>query len=90
MLYFACGVRRSSSPAPSSRCTKRLLAASAICRRNDISPRSEIYLAELVDYDMSVDDLDLYQIMRAAGQVEGALGLGLTTKYSKPKPRLTA
>jgi hypothetical protein len=59
-----------------------------VCRRNNIAPRSQTYLTHFVEYDMSVDDLDLYQIMRAAGQVETILGLSLTTKYEKPKPHV--
>jgi hypothetical protein len=40
------------------------------------APRSETYLAHFVEYGMSIDDLDLYQIMRATGQIESVLGLG--------------
>ncbi|MFZ1426649.1 MAG: ImmA/IrrE family metallo-endopeptidase [Geminicoccaceae bacterium] len=30
-----------------------------VCQRNGIAPRSQTYLAQFVEYDMSVDDLDL-------------------------------
>jgi hypothetical protein len=56
-----------------------------VCRRNEIAPRSETYLTSFVEADTSVDDLDLYEILRAAGQVETALGLSLTTRYEKPQ-----
>ena len=58
-----------------------------VCRRNEIEPRSATYLTSFVEADTSVDDLDLYQIMRAAGQVETILGLSLTTRYEKPQQR---
>lgn len=61
-----------------------------VCWRHDIRPRSETYLAHFVEYDMSAKDLDLYQIMRAAGQVESILGLAPTTKYEKPKPSIAS
>ncbi len=35
----------------------------------------------------TVDDLDLYQIMRAAGQIESLLGLTTHTRYEKPRHR---
>ena len=35
--------------------------------------------------DTTVDQIDLYQIMRAAGQVEALLGLTAHTKYSSLK-----
>jgi hypothetical protein len=56
-----------------------------VCHRNGIKPKSERYLSRYVDKDTSTDSLDLYQIMRAAGQAETLLGLGSHTKYDKPK-----
>jgi hypothetical protein len=35
----------------------------------------------------TVEQIDLYQIMRAAGQVETLLGLVSPTKYDKPLRR---
>jgi len=46
---------------------------------------SESYLSAYVNADTNVDQLDLYQIMRAAGQVEAALGLTAHTKYYRPR-----
>jgi hypothetical protein len=35
----------------------------------------------------TIDSLDLYQVMRAAGQIESLLGLTMNTKYDRPKKR---
>ena len=56
-----------------------------VCQRNGIKPKSESYLSKYVCQDTTTDTLDLYQIMRAAGQAETLLGLGAHTKYDKPK-----
>jgi len=56
-----------------------------VCQRNGIKPKSESYLSKYVSQDITTDSLDLYQIMRAAGQAETLLGLGAHTKYDKPK-----
>ena len=46
--------------------------------------QSESYLSTQVKSDTTVDQIDLYQIMRAAGQVEALLGLTAHTKYERP------
>ncbi|MCC6263879.1 MAG: ImmA/IrrE family metallo-endopeptidase [Bryobacterales bacterium] len=46
-----------------------------VCWRQGIRPASQTYLANFVNADVSTAGLDLYQIMRAAGQVETLLGL---------------
>jgi hypothetical protein len=56
-----------------------------VCERHGVKPKSESYLEKYVNKDTTVDNLDLYQIMRAAGQVESMLGLSVQTKYVKPK-----
>jgi hypothetical protein len=56
-----------------------------VCQRNGIKPKSESYLSKYVGKETTTDSLDLYQIMRAAGQAETLLGLGAHTKYDKPK-----
>ena len=33
----------------------------------------------------TVEDVDLYQVRRAAGKIEALLGLAVTTKYENPK-----
>jgi antirestriction protein ArdC len=55
-----------------------------VCRRNGITPASETYLANYVRDNMTVNDIDIYQVMRAAGQVEGLLGLAEHSKFEKP------
>lgn len=55
------------------------------CARNGVISKSQTYLANYVKANTNVDMLDLYQIMRAAGQVETLLGLTAHTKYEIPK-----
>jgi hypothetical protein len=54
-----------------------------VCRRNSVTPKSQTYLSEFVDDNTTLDLIDVYQVMRAAGQVETALGLALRTS---PRP----
>ena len=56
-----------------------------VCARNGVVSKSESYLSAYVNADTTVDQLDLYQIMRAAGQVEAVLGLTAHTKYDRPR-----
>jgi hypothetical protein len=44
-----------------------------MCARNGITPSSETYLANYIRQDTTMDQVDVYQVMRAAGQVEGLL-----------------
>jgi hypothetical protein len=46
-----------------------------VCNRRGVQSKSETYLSSFVDANTKLDDLDVYQIMRAAGQVETMLGL---------------
>ena len=46
-----------------------------VCARNGVECQSQSYLASYVEQDTTTEQLDLYQIMRAAGQVETILGL---------------
>jgi hypothetical protein len=59
-----------------------------VCRRNGVTPASETYLTNYVRDNMTVDDIDVYQVMRASGQVEALLGLAehskLNSKGRKP------
>ncbi|MBL8204740.1 MAG: hypothetical protein JNM09_10965 [Blastocatellia bacterium] len=48
--------------------------------RNGVKSKSETYLTNFVSQNTTVDWLDLYQVMRAAGQVETILGLTAHTK----------
>jgi len=49
--------------------------------RNGVTSRAEAYLSAYVAQNTTVDEIDLYQIMRAAGQVESVLGLTAHTSY---------
>ncbi len=46
-----------------------------VCARNGVENASETYLAKYVDSNTTVETLDLYRIMHAAGQIEHVLGL---------------
>jgi hypothetical protein len=46
-----------------------------VCERNGVESRSHPYLSDYVDADTTIDTLDVYQIMLAAGRVESMLGL---------------
>lgn len=56
-----------------------------VSARNGIESKSHPYLSGFVRSATSVDDLDLYQIMRAAGQVEALLGVTSHTSFGKKK-----
>lgn len=46
-----------------------------VCCRNGVETGSESYLANYVNSNPTIDQVDLYQVMRAAGAVEQMLGL---------------
>ena len=52
-----------------------------VAARNGVASKSEKYLADYVEKNTTVDHIDVYQVMRAAGQVEALLGLTAHTKY---------
>jgi hypothetical protein len=56
-----------------------------VCARNGVASQSESYLSHYVKDDTTVEHIDLYQVMRAAGQVEALLGLTAHTKYDRPQ-----
>lgn len=55
-----------------------------VCKRNGVESKSKTYLSDVVDIDIGIDDLDIYQIMRAAGHVEAILKLTGHTKFDMP------
>jgi len=61
--------------------------AYVVCARNRVHSKSETYLANYVKDNPSVDDIDIYQVMRATGQVEALLGLAAHTRYERPTGR---
>ena len=52
-----------------------------VCERNGVASKSSTYLANYVTQHTTVDKIDIYQVMRAAGQVEILLGLTAHTRY---------
>lgn len=52
-----------------------------VCERNGVRSKSQSYLSHFVDMGVTAESLDLYQVMRAAGQVEGILSLTMHTKF---------
>ena len=60
-----------------------------VCARNGVSSKSQTYLTNFVEKNTSIEHLDLYQVMRAAGQIEALLGLTAHTRYGPKtnKPR---
>jgi hypothetical protein len=55
-----------------------------VCERNGVHSKSKTYLSTYVKPNTTIDHLDIYQVMRAAGQVETLLGLGAHMKYDQP------
>lgn len=53
-----------------------------VCLRNGVTSASETYLTKYVSENTTISDLDVYQVMRAAGQVETLLNLGRRMKFS--------
>lgn len=54
-----------------------------VSNRNGIKPHSESYLANYVSNNLAVNDMDLYAILKAAGQIETLLGLATHTSFEK-------
>ncbi len=54
-----------------------------VSNRNGVQPNSESYLSAYVAGNRDIDCVDLYQITRAAGQVESLLGLTAHTKFDR-------
>lgn len=53
-----------------------------VCARNGVTSASETYLTNFVNENTTISDLDAYQVMRAAGQIETTLGLSRRTKFA--------
>jgi hypothetical protein len=58
-----------------------------VCARNGVTSEAETYLNDYVKKHTTVEQIDLYQVMRAAGQVETLLGQVAQTKYDRPLKR---
>ena len=61
-----------------------------VCERNGVKTKSETYLSHFVGNGGKPETLDLYQITRAAGQVEIILNLTKHTKFPPPTARRDA
>jgi antirestriction protein ArdC len=57
-----------------------------ICARNGVTSKSETSLANYVTQNTLIDEIDLYQVMRAAGQVESLFGLTEKVVYEHMRP----
>lgn len=55
-----------------------------VCARSGVQSRSHTYLSDFVSESTTADDLDVYQVMRAAGQVETLLGLAAHARFDRP------
>jgi hypothetical protein len=62
--------------------------AYVVCRRQNITPKSQTYLSAFVNANTGADDelggMDFYQVMRATGQVETLLGLVNHVRFTHP------
>jgi len=58
-----------------------------VSERIGIKSKSHPYLSKLVGANSSAEDIDIFQVMRAAGQVESLLGVSPKIRYDKPEPR---
>lgn len=55
-----------------------------VCERNRVQSKSQTYLSNFVSVSTTVKDLDVYQVMRAAGQVETMFGLAAHAQCDRP------
>jgi len=62
-------------------------AAYLACQRNGVKCKSKVYLANYVKKHQSIENLDIYQIVRAVGQMETLLGLTAHTRYELTRIR---
>lgn len=58
-----------------------------VCKRSGVTSKSETYLMNFVGQNTTVEDVDIYRIMRAAGQIESLLGLGAQSGFSPRRAR---
>jgi hypothetical protein len=52
-----------------------------VCERNGVESRSKTYLPNFVEQNTPVGNLDIYQVMHVAGQIEMLLGIGAKTNF---------
>ena len=56
-----------------------------VCKRNGVESKSEGYLSSYVQANTTVDHLDLYLLLKAAGQIETVLQLGDMVSFGPRK-----
>ena len=74
----------------SSESQKELEAESVaflVAARNRVCSKSEAYLSNYAREYPTIDSVDVYQVIRAAGQVETLLGLTAQLSFDKPESR---
>lgn len=54
-----------------------------VCNRNGVKPNSEAYLSDYIDENINVGSMDLYAILKAAGQIETLLGLTVPMSFNR-------
>jgi hypothetical protein len=52
-----------------------------VCHRNNVKPNSEAYLTNFIDNKFQAEDMDLYALLKAAGQIETILDLVEHTSF---------
>jgi antirestriction protein ArdC len=60
-----------------------------VCKRRGVTSKSESYLADYTQANNTVEGLDFYRLIKAAGQVETALGIVAYTLF-EPKDERNA
>lgn len=58
-----------------------------VCARNGVTSESEKYLANYVKEHTTITNSDVYQVLRAAGQIETLLGIGAQTRIEGRKQK---
>jgi hypothetical protein len=58
-----------------------------VSERNGVKSASETYLNDFANENTTAFDVDVYQVMRAAGQIETLLDLGQRSKFQEGKAR---
>jgi antirestriction protein ArdC len=52
-----------------------------VCNRNGVKPDSESYLSNFVTHSTSTEFIDLYELLKVAGNIEAMLGLSIKTSF---------
>jgi len=54
-----------------------------VCERNGVKSKSHSYLSDFVNAHTCIDQIDVYRVMRAAGQIEDVLGLTAHSQFDR-------